>query len=665
MKKILSFGILGAIGCLLGAVAGELVLVGAGSEKPAPNQEQSATTASIVTRTPAPPPLSAAPAPPPPPAFAKALERAGAHTGDIQLSLQWFNRNDIDLHCIDPQGFRIFFGANRSPSGGWLDVDRNVSPPTRESLTTDPPVENIFWPERGAPAGRYQVFVNHYRHHGDADPTPYNVSVKIGYQRTEYTGKSITHGDTQPIVTFNWPPPPRLRLSVPPEVVLNSGESNTFGIRIARDYYAGPVTIKLQGDLADITCPEAALSADKDEGEMRVEAGKAAKGGRRTIRVIAVGTDDTKTEQSLDIVVQGASLIALQFAWSQVLIIGLWTALLATGLSLALVAGQNRYLQRPLLSLSQARLVVIGALSAGFIAGAAGQLLFGFLVQLTQKEFISSVARFLGWVILGALLGGGMGFFLPNLRGKRAAIAGGVGGFLGALFFEGVGPFLGDLSSRWVGALILGLCIGLMVAIVEAVFREAWLEVNFGRNEARNISLGPEPVSLGSDRHCTVYASGSSPTALRYTLEKGQVICEDVAAGKKQAVSPGDHRSVGALQVTVRVPRTGHQRAPAVIAPRHSYTLVLAGGRSIPLAIGRRLTMADLPGVQAIANDGVVAEVITNQADPTMNGLKNLSQVTWSASMADGKKCQVGKGLSIRLIAGVKLNFGQLSAEIK
>ncbi|MEY3067308.1 MAG: hypothetical protein RLZZ532_4100, partial [Cyanobacteriota bacterium] len=59
-----------------------------------------------------------------------------------------------------------------------------------------------------------------------------------------------------------------------------------------------------------------------------------------------------------------------------VLRIGGWTALLAIGTSLALIAGQNYYLRRRLLTPQQVGMGVAGGLMAGLVAGGVGQLLF-------------------------------------------------------------------------------------------------------------------------------------------------------------------------------------------------------------------------------------------------------------------------------------------------
>ena len=71
-----------------------------------------------------------------------------------------------------------------------------------------------------------------------------------------------------------------------------------------------------------------------------------------------------------------------------------------------------------------------------------------------------------------------------------------------------------DNATAWY---ILGFCIGAMVALVEAAFRRAWLEVRFGARETITVTLGAEPVKIGNDaKACTVWARGAAPVALRF-----------------------------------------------------------------------------------------------------------------------------------------------------
>ena len=87
------------------------------------------------------------------------LEREGAQSSDVQVSLMWNNYNDLDLHVVCPSGERLHGGNKTSACGGELDVDANVRAETRK------PVENVFWEEGKAPAGKYQVYVHHYKKH--------------------------------------------------------------------------------------------------------------------------------------------------------------------------------------------------------------------------------------------------------------------------------------------------------------------------------------------------------------------------------------------------------------------------------------------------------------------------------------------------------------------
>ena len=119
-------------------------------------------------------------------AMAERLGEANAKTGEIQFSLFWANRNDLDLHCFDPAGQHIFFRHKKSEAtGGELDVDRNASEPF-----TDRPVENIYWPRGGAPGGVYKLFVVHYNTHGHSDPTTFTVRTVVA-GRTNFFQQAV------------------------------------------------------------------------------------------------------------------------------------------------------------------------------------------------------------------------------------------------------------------------------------------------------------------------------------------------------------------------------------------------------------------------------------------------------------------------------------------
>ncbi len=241
-----------------------------------------------------------------------------------------------------------------------------------------------------------------------------------------------------------------------------------------------------------------------------------------------------------------------------------WSALLGWGGSLALIAGQNLYVRRAALSKNELLIGTFGGLIAGVLAGAAGQLLFvvskgGAHLPLAGPAIaaiINAIGRIVGWTLLGGLIGRGLALFVPNLQPRYAWTGGSLGGAAAAVAFLFI-AFLGDMPARLLGAAILGACIGLMVALFEAAFREMWLEVRFGAREIVNISLGPSPVKIGSDsRACTIYAQGAHPLAVGYRLDDAGVECIDYATEKSIRVQPGDERVVGNVTVTVRASTT-------------------------------------------------------------------------------------------------------------
>ena len=99
------------------------------------------------------------------------VKSAGGNiTGDLRFSIQWNDvkpdRNDLDAHCIEPNGFEIYYGNNgrMSGNGGMLDVDI-ITP-----IKNKPAVENIVYENKGTmQKGVYKMFVHNYSDRGGID----------------------------------------------------------------------------------------------------------------------------------------------------------------------------------------------------------------------------------------------------------------------------------------------------------------------------------------------------------------------------------------------------------------------------------------------------------------------------------------------------------------
>lgn len=95
-----------------------------------------------------------------------------------------------------------------------------------------------------------------------------------------------------------------------------------------------------------------------------------------------------------------------------------------------------------------------------------------------------------------------------------------------------------------------------------------------------------------------------------------------------------------------------------------SFSLRVAG-RDMALHPGTTIRQSDLPGFSGSATNGIVAVVDHSPCDPSVFGLKNLSQNTWRVTMADGNGKAVAPGKSIRLAAGSTLDFGGAAGKIR
>jgi hypothetical protein len=152
---------------------------------------------------------------------------------------------------------------------------------------------------------------------------------------------------------------------------------------------------------------------------------------------------------------------------------------------------------------------------------------------------------------MGASLGLGMNLVRSTRVQLRNAVVGGtLGGALGGVFFDPIDRFVGTSSffsesdlSRLVGVLAVGALVGIFVALVDRLAREAWIRVRTGPLAGKAFVLYRTPAYVGSapdadiylfkdaeisPRHAAIHRVGSryeiEDTSRRGTRVAGQVI---------------------------------------------------------------------------------------------------------------------------------------------
>jgi hypothetical protein len=103
----------------------------------------------------------------------------------MRVSLAWYNKDDLDLHVIEPNGFEIAFPNKgcRSKNSGMLDVDMNAYGPHSDTE----PVENVVWTR--PMDGQYRVVVNNYNKR-TTERQGFTIEVESNGSLHQYTCKS-------------------------------------------------------------------------------------------------------------------------------------------------------------------------------------------------------------------------------------------------------------------------------------------------------------------------------------------------------------------------------------------------------------------------------------------------------------------------------------------
>ena len=116
---------------------------------------------------------------------------------------------------------------------------------------------------------------------------------------------------------------------------------------------------------------------------------------------------------------------------------------------------------------------------------------------------------------------------------------------------EAYAPYSGYL----VGAAILGLTIGLVVALVERLAREAALIVHWHENERTVINLGANPVILGSSPEAHLYLpkhKGFPPITAIVTFRDGRVQMENKLSNSTHTLAGGNKLQIGDLWIEIQ-----------------------------------------------------------------------------------------------------------------
>jgi hypothetical protein len=209
------------------------------------------------------------------------------------------------------------------------------------------------------------------------------------------------------------------------------------------------------------------------------------------------------------------------------LLFPLTSALIALGLLLAeglTTRNWVRMIERSLLgSFLAALFATLAFLPAGLILQISQAVMQGELEKQPGKFvtirdisassfFLFTACRSAAWGCIGAASGLGMNLVRSTRTQLRNSVIGGaLGGALGGLFFDPIDRFFSDSlfatgsMSRLVGLVAVGLSIGVFVALVERLARDAWLRVRTGPLAGKSFILYKTPTSLGSSPQSDVY----------------------------------------------------------------------------------------------------------------------------------------------------------------
>ena len=189
-----------------------------------------------------------------------------------------------------------------------------------------------------------------------------------------------------------------------------------------------------------------------------------------------------------------------------------------------------------------------------FVGGLAGQISYLFVQN--------AVTRGIGWALMGAAIGVGLGFVRRDvLQAARGAMGGALGGFIGGFIFDGltsVSDAGGGSLSRFVGQIIMGALIALLMRVVQDAMKNAWLlGISSGHYEGKEYPLNTARVTVGRDdsNAIALFREESLPPKMGAFVSRneqwfwqGEAIEINGVPRENASLSPGDTLQIGATK---------------------------------------------------------------------------------------------------------------------
>jgi hypothetical protein len=156
------------------------------------------------------------------------------------------------------------------------------------------------------------------------------------------------------------------------------------------------------------------------------------------------------------------------------------------------------------------------------VLGLLGGMFGGYVGEFLHDKLHFPV--FFGWILTGICIGASPGIYdllrsLLTQGEKWLALKKTLSGMLGGL----LGGFLGGLpfgylmqstaiprSNLAIGLVVLGLCIGLFIGLVQVALKEAWLKVAKGFRAGRELMLSKEETTIGRAEGCDLGLFGDN-----------------------------------------------------------------------------------------------------------------------------------------------------------